>query len=123
MYIATHELPFGVDAFLVQDARYLNDQAEILYHGKKFPNPVHHWAIVVGDFEHELNAEASQQIVYQNRRVEYSSDRKEMKTHILGNKYVDWKIIEWGKTKHNDRSIQQHGMSSHPTSDTIGHAT
>jgi len=70
VYIATHELPFGVDAFLVQDAKYLNDQAEIFYHGKIFPNPVHHWAIVVGDFEHGLNAEASQQIVYQNRRVE-----------------------------------------------------
>ncbi|KLO13382.1 hypothetical protein SCHPADRAFT_928563 [Schizopora paradoxa] len=35
---------------------------------KDVPNPTHHWAVLVGDYIHELNADTSLDVVYQNYR-------------------------------------------------------
>lgn len=57
------------------------------------PNPTHHWAIVVGDYVHELNLVGNSNIVYRNSRYEAKL----------------WNQNEHGTTRYNDWAIQLAG--------------
>lgn len=58
------------------------------------PNPTHHWAVLVGDYIHELNADTSFDVVYQN----YRFDAGEL-----------WFSKEIGTTRFNDEALRLAG--------------
>lgn len=60
------------------------------------PNPTHHWAVHVGEFVHELNADSKLRVVYQNLRVS-------------GGTFL-WKTRVIGTTRFNDEAIRLAGM-------------
>ena len=61
---------------------------------QNIPNPTHHWAVLVGDYIHELNADSSMNVVYQN----YRYDAGEL-----------WFSKEIGTTRFNDEALRVAG--------------
>jgi hypothetical protein len=127
VYVATHKLPLKLnDIFGGRIIPHgVGEEADLFYDtpteaGKEtrysFPNPTYHWAVVVGDFEHELNCEPSMEIVYQNRHFHPLPVNISGKgwTQIEGRDHTLWTTYEVGTTGHNDRSIQEHGVSFDP---------
>jgi len=61
------------------------------------PDPTHHWAVLVGDYYHELNADSSLDVVYQNGKPEAAQQ---------------WRLYDVGMTCFNDAAIKEAGESA-----------
>ncbi|KAJ8085001.1 hypothetical protein PM082_003778 [Marasmius tenuissimus] len=63
-----------------------------LDHQEAPPNPRYHWAVLVGDFYHELNGDHNLNVVYQNGKL---NDQK-----------WEWEFYTVGSTRYNDEAIR-----------------
>jgi len=63
---------------------------------RKYPDPTQHWAVLVGDYAHELWMDEKLDIIYINEVV----------------KEGEWTVFQVGKTKFNDEAIRQTGESN-----------
>ncbi|KAK3702138.1 hypothetical protein LTR37_015113 [Vermiconidia calcicola] len=60
----------------------------------RYPDPTQHWAVIVGDFVHQLWMDESLEVIYFN---EYF-------------KREDWHTFEVGKTRFNDQALRKAGQ-------------
>ncbi len=111
VYIVTHPLPVFLNkVFIHEMSGFLKDIGDAVSHSsamgqykdKPFPNPAYHWAVVVGDYEHELNADRSLEIWYQHKRISPSTKHPGQ----LVSEGTEWEVYPAGETKYNDQAIQ-----------------
>ncbi|KAI0170066.1 hypothetical protein BJ166DRAFT_588240 [Pestalotiopsis sp. NC0098] len=60
---------------------------------RKFPDPTQHWAVLVGDYCHQLWMDEGLDVIYTNAKI----DKEE------------WHTFEVGKTRFNDEALKQAG--------------
>jgi len=61
----------------------------------KYPDPTQHWAVLVGDYAHELWMDENFHVIYINEKI----------------KREEWRTFEVGKTRFNDQAIRKTGES------------
>lgn len=59
----------------------------------KYPDPTQHWAVLVGDFVHQLWMDEELHVIYINERI----------------KHEEWHTFEVGKTRFTDEALRQTG--------------
>lgn len=59
----------------------------------KYPDPTQHWAVLVGDYAHELWMDENLDVIYINEKVVRS----------------EWHTFEVGKTRFTDEAVKQAG--------------
>ncbi|KXT16667.1 hypothetical protein AC579_8044 [Pseudocercospora musae] len=57
----------------------------------KYPDPTQHWAVIVGDYVHQLWMDENLDVIYINEKL----------------KREDWHIFEVGKTRFNDQALRE----------------
>jgi hypothetical protein len=62
-------------------------------HVGQYPDPTQHWAVLVGEYVHELWMDEHLDVIYINERVEEQ----------------EWKMFEVGRTRFTDEAIRQAG--------------
>ncbi|KUJ20773.1 uncharacterized protein LY89DRAFT_682454 [Mollisia scopiformis] len=60
----------------------------------KYPDPTQHWAVLVGDYVHELWMDEHLDVIYINERVDSGEE---------------WRTFEVGKTRFSDEALRQAG--------------
>lgn len=60
----------------------------------KYPDPTQHWAVLVGDYAHELWMDEELDVIYLNEVV----------------KMEEWHTFEVGKTRFTDEALRQAGQ-------------
>lgn len=63
--------------------------------GEATPDPTYHWAVLVGDYHHELAIDSDIDCTYRNG--------------LIAKKSVDWRISDFGITTWNDQAIVEAG--------------
>jgi hypothetical protein len=66
----------------------------ITRHIGKYPDPTQHWAVLVGDYVHELWMDEELDVIYINERLERE----------------EWRTFEVGKTRFTDEALRQAGQ-------------
>ncbi|KAL2211433.1 hypothetical protein CC79DRAFT_1266920 [Sarocladium strictum] len=61
----------------------------------KYPDPTQHWAVLVGDYAHQLWMDENFDVIYTNEKV----------------KREEWRTFEVGETRFNDYAVKQAGES------------
>lgn len=59
----------------------------------KYPDPTQHWAVLVGEFVHQLWMDENLHVIYINERI----------------KHEEWHTFEVGKTRFTDEALRQTG--------------
>lgn len=59
----------------------------------KYPDPTQHWAVLVGDYAHELWMDEHLDVIYINEKI------------VL----AEWHTFEVGKTRFTDEALRQAG--------------
>jgi hypothetical protein len=70
----------------------------ITSHIGKYPDPTQHWAVLVGEYVHELWMDEELDVIYINEKL----DRAE------------WRTFEVGNTRFTDEALRQAGEYSTP---------
>jgi hypothetical protein len=65
----------------------------------KYPDPTQHWAVLVGDYAHQLWMDEELNVIYINEKVVRS----------------EWRTFEVGKTRFTDEALRQAGKNSDAT--------
>lgn len=60
----------------------------------KYPDPTQHWAVLVGDYVHELWMDEQLNVIYINERVDDGEE---------------WRLFEVGKTRFSDEALREAG--------------
>jgi hypothetical protein len=60
----------------------------------KFPDPTQHWAVLIGDYAHELWMDEQLDVIYINEVVERES----------------WRTFQVGMTRFTDEAVRQAGQ-------------
>jgi hypothetical protein len=66
----------------------------------KYPDPTQHWAVLVGEFAHELWMDEELNVIYINERREGT----------------EWTTFPVGQTRFTDEALRQAGLCSHALS-------
>jgi hypothetical protein len=61
----------------------------------KYPDPTQHWAVLVGDYVHELWMDEELDVIYINEKIDQEQ----------------WRTFEVGKTRFTDEALRQAGKS------------
>ena len=76
VYVGSHPLvgPDAIKALAVVGNVLIGrvPVAPSIRESKGVPDPMHHWAVIVGDYFHELNADKNFDVVYQNGKVKWA---------------------------------------------------
>lgn len=62
----------------------------------KYPDPSQHWAVLVGDYVHQLWMDEELDVIYINEKLDRS----------------EWHVFEVGKTRFTDEALKQAGKST-----------